>query len=125
MAVLPKSVIKAWKNREDAVVLATVDTKGMPNAIYATCVRLVGEDTLVVADNYFKKTRANIRAGSPGSLLFITKSGDSYQIKGRIEYHTSGPLFDDMKKWNPVKHPGRAAAILRARRVFCGAERLA
>ncbi len=124
MAALPKSVLKSWKNREDAVVLATVDTKGMPNAIYATCVRLVGEDTLVVADNYFKKTRANIRAGSPGSLLFITKGGDSYQIKGRIEYQTSGPLFDDMKKWNPAQHPGRAAAILRVRRVFRGAERL-
>lgn len=124
MAALPKSVIKSWKNREDAVVLSTVDTKGMPNAIYATCVRLVGEDTLVVADNYFKKTRANIRAGSPGSLLFITKGGDSYQIKGRIELQTSGPLFDDMKKWNPAQHPGRAAAILRVRRVFRGAERL-
>ena len=83
------------------------------------------EDAVVVADNYFHKTRANIAAGSQGSLLFITKEGKSYQLKGRFEYHISGPLYDAMKRWNPVKYPGVAATVLRVAEVFCGAERLA
>ena len=106
MKLFPETVQTAWSNRDGPIILATVDSEGQPNAIYAGSVREYGDDSLVVADNYFHKTRANIHAGSKGALLFITKDHKSYQIKGRFEYHTAGPVFDDMKTWNPVKHPG-------------------
>lgn len=125
MTVLPKAVSQAWENREGPIVLATVDTEGNPNVIYATCVRQVSEDTFVVADNFFHKTRANIQSGTKGALLFITKEGKSYQLKGLIEYHSSGPIFDDMKQWNPARLPGHAAAALQVEHVFNGAEELA
>ena len=48
-----------------------MDREGTPNAIYATCVSKFSEDTLVVADNFFNKTRANILAGGKASLLFF------------------------------------------------------
>lgn len=124
MITLPTVVLEAWKNREGPIVLTTVDGEGTPNAIYATCVRLSGDDTLVVADNFFHKTRANIQSGSKGSLLFITKEGKSYQIKGRIEYHSEGPIFDEMKQWNPARLPGHAAVALRVEQVFSGGEQL-
>jgi hypothetical protein len=124
MTPIPETVQKAWANREGPIVLATVDAAGIPNAIYATCVQMHGDDAVVVADNYFHKTRANIAAGSQGSLLFITKEGKSYQLKGRFEYHTSGPIFDVMKQWNPAKHPGVAAAALKVEHIFSGGEQL-
>ena len=124
MPALPEAVSQAWENREGPIVLTTVDAEGNPNAIYATCVSKYREDTLVVADNFFNKTKANILAGSQASLLFITKEGKSYQIKGKIEYHTEGAVFEDMKQWNPAKLPGHAAAALRVEQVFCGAEKL-
>ena len=124
MKNLPESVRTAWANREGPIVLATVDAAGIPNAIYASSVREFGDDTVVVADNYFKKTRANILAGSQGALLFITKERKSYQLKGRFEYHTSGPVFDAMKQWNPAKHPGVAATVLKIEHIFCGGEQL-
>jgi len=121
---LPEDVNKAWENREGPIVLTTVDAEGNPNAIYATCVSKYREDMLVVADNFFNKTKANILAGSQASLLFITKEGKSYQIKGKIEYHIQGAVFDDMKHWNPDKLPGHAAAALKVEQVFSGAEKL-
>ena len=124
MKIFPEIVRTAWADREGPVVLATVDTAGMPNAIYASSVREFGDDIIVIADNYFKKTRANILAGSRGALVFLTKERKSYQLKGRIEYLTSGPIFDAMKQWNPAKHPGVAAAALRVEQVFCGGEQL-
>jgi predicted pyridoxine 5'-phosphate oxidase superfamily flavin-nucleotide-binding protein len=124
MAHLPEIVSQAWENREGPIVLTTVDSEGNPNAIYATCVSKFSEDTLVVADNFFNKTRANILSGSKVSLLFITEEGKSYQIKGLIEYHTEGALFDDMKQWNPTKLPGHAAAALKVEHVFSGGEQL-
>lgn len=124
MAQLPEEVRAAWEKREGPIVLTTVDEKGLPNAIYATCVSMFDEETLVVADNYFNKTRKNLRAGSKGSLLFITPEGKSYQVKGRMEYHTEGAVFQDMKKWNPEKHPGHAAAALTVEEVYSGAKKL-
>ncbi len=122
---MPEAVKEAWGRREGPVVMATTDPEGRPNAIYATCVSLYGDDRLVVADNYFDKTRKKIKAGSKGAALFMTADKTSYQLKGPVEYHTSGPVFDDMKKWNPSTHPGHAAAALVVEEVYSGAKRLA
>ena len=124
MTALPKTVRDAWEDREGPIVLATVNEKGIPNIIYAKCVFAFGDDKLVVADNYFDKTRTNILNGSNGAILFITKEGKAYQVKGKLEYHTEGEIFDDMKKLNPEKHPGHAAAVLNIEEVYSGAEKL-
>ncbi|MFP4393787.1 MAG: pyridoxamine 5'-phosphate oxidase family protein [Anaerolineales bacterium] len=124
MTALPKKVSEAWDNRDGPVILTTANEEGIPNAIYATCVSQFSEDTLVVANNYFCKTLANILAGSKGSMLFMTEEGAAYQIKGSIEYHEEGPIFEDMKAWNPERHPGHGAAALKVEEVYSGAEKL-
>jgi len=124
MAKLPEKVSRAWDDREGPIVFTTVDRDGVPNAIYATCVAKFGEDRLVIADNYFDKTRKNIFSGSRGSVLFITGEGKAYQVKGSIEYHEEGDIFAEMKRWNPAKHPGHAAAVLVVEEVYSGAEKL-
>jgi predicted pyridoxine 5'-phosphate oxidase superfamily flavin-nucleotide-binding protein len=125
MANLPDIVREAWDRREGPVVLVTVDTDGTPNAIYATCVGTFGEDRIVVADNYFDKTRQNILGTGKGALLFITKDGKAYQVKGTVEYHRDGEVFASMKAWNPPQHPGHAAAALRIEQIYSGAKKLA
>jgi hypothetical protein len=87
-------------------------------------VNLHRDERVVVADNYFDKTRSNIKAGSKGAVLFITGDSKAYQLKGTLEYHTSGAVFDDMKDWNPSTHPGHGAAALVVDEVFSGAERI-
>lgn len=125
MVSLPENVRQAWEDREGPVILATVDDAGVPNIIYATCVSTFGDDRLVIADNYFDKTRKNIlKGGKNGSILFMTKDGEAYQIKGTLEYHTEDEIYDHMKTWNPAKHPGHAAAALLIEKVFSGAKQL-
>ncbi len=124
MAIIPEDVVKAWNERKGPVVLTTVDADGVPNTIYVTCVKLLENSAIVVADNYFDKTRKNILAGSKGSALFITDAGKAFQLKGRFEYLKEGPIFDDMKSWNPEKHPGHAATVLKVEEGYSGAEKL-
>ncbi len=124
MPALPEETSKAWENHKGPIILTTVDKQGVPNSIYATCVSKYDEQTLVVANNYFSKTMENISAGSKASILFITSDNTSYQVKGTLEYYTEGPVFDDMKKWNPEKHPGHGAAALKVEAVFKGADKL-
>jgi predicted pyridoxine 5'-phosphate oxidase superfamily flavin-nucleotide-binding protein len=124
MTTIPESILSAWEDREGPVILTTVDSSGMPNSIYVTCVGSFGGNQLVVADNYFNKTRANIKDGSKGSILFMTKPGKAYQVKGSMSYQTEGAVFDDMKCWNPEKHPGNAAAALTIEEAYSGGEKL-
>jgi len=124
MMQLPANVSEAWNSKNGPVVFSTVDEKGIPNAIYATCVSKYDENTILIADNYFHKTKKNIFSGSKGSVLFITKENNAFQLKGSIEYHTNGPLFDDMKKWNSEDLPGHAVAALKVDSVYSGSDRL-
>ncbi len=124
MTALPDSIRQAWEDRDGPVILATVSPDGVPNIIYASCVGAFGEDRLVVADNYFDKTRRNLLGGGKGSLLFRSKDGKAYQVKGTLEYHKDGEIFQHMKTWNPPTHPGHAAAALCIEEVYSGAEKL-
>ena len=124
MPALPQRIIEAWENKEGPIILATVSTEGVPNAIYASCVEMFNNEKLVVADNFFNKTRSNILAGSKGALVFITKEGKSFQVKGTIEYHESGDMFDFMKSWLNPKLPGIAATVINVDEAYSGAEKL-
>jgi len=120
-----KGVLKdAWDRHEGPIVLSTADKQGVPNSIYATNVKLLDDGRIVVADNYFNKTRANIKKGSKGSVLFLTKERKSYQAKGSIEYLTDGPIYEEMRQWVDQKHPRIAAAVVRVDELYSGAEKL-
>ena len=77
MATIPEQVSQAWEKREGPIVLATVDGDGTPNAIWATCVALYGKDRVVIADNYFDKTRRNLQAGCRGADPGRNGSGEA------------------------------------------------
>nr|WP_320120255.1 pyridoxamine 5'-phosphate oxidase family protein [uncultured Marinifilum sp.] len=122
---IPQNIQEAWNNRKGPIVFTTVSENTVPNSIYATCVSLFENNSIIVANNYFDKTIKNINTGSKGVILFITNDDKAYQLKGSIEYYTEGKAFDDMKKWNPERLPGHGAAILKVEEIFSGAEKLA
>jgi predicted pyridoxine 5'-phosphate oxidase superfamily flavin-nucleotide-binding protein len=124
MVTVTDTIQKAWDNRKGPAILATVNPDGVPNIIYVTCVNTYGKNRLVVADNYFNKTRQNLKSGGTGAILFQTTDGKAYQVKGRMEYHTKGKMFTEMKKWNPPQHPGNAVAALCIEEAYAGAKKL-
>ena len=124
MSKLPEIVKTCWNDRDGAIIFTTVDENGLPNSIYATCVSMYEDEMVVIANNYFDKTIKNIKAGCKGSVLFMAKDGKAIQIKGSIKYFQEGPVFDDMKTWNPEKHPGHGAAAVMIEEVYSGAEKI-
>jgi len=126
LTTLPETATQAWESREGPVVLTTVDSNGIPNTIYVTCVKKISDSQIVVADNKMNKTRANAKAGGTVSLLYITAEKKAFQIKGTAQYQTSGAIFDDMKTgWLDKKYPGHAAVVIDIEEVYCGADKLA
>jgi predicted pyridoxine 5'-phosphate oxidase superfamily flavin-nucleotide-binding protein len=119
-----EKLAQAWERREGPAVLATVDVAKRPNVIYVGEIRYAPSEGFIVADNYFHKTRANIRSGTRGAILFLTKDHKSFQVKGLLTYHTEGPIFENLQSWHDPKHPGVAATLLRIEEAYSGAERL-
>ena len=124
MSKLPDILCRAWENREGPVVFTTIDKNDNPNAIYVTTVKMSKEGNIVIADNFFQKTRANIFAGSRGAVLYITKEGKSYQLKGTIEYFKDGEVYEDMMKWADPQYPRVAAALLKVEEAYSGSEKI-
>ena len=124
MAKLPPEIINAWKHREGPVVFTTVSDTGVPNSIYVTCVSLYETERIVIADNYFKKTKENLKHSRKVCILFLTDEKKAYQLTGSFRYVTEGLLFDWMKSWNPVEHPGHAAVVIEVTAAFSGSRQL-
>jgi predicted pyridoxine 5'-phosphate oxidase superfamily flavin-nucleotide-binding protein len=122
--MIPQRVLDAWEDRKPAFVLTTVSSDGVPNSIWAISGGLYDRRYFVVADNYFTKTRANLESGRLATLLFITKDGVGYQIKGTLTYHTEGTFYDFMRTVTPAKYPRRGAAVLHVRKIYCGSEEI-
>ncbi len=125
MTVNHETLKTAWEKRDGPLVLATVDADGTPNAVYVLAVKLLADGRIAIADNKFHKTRANLKRGTRGSLLFMAKDRVTFQTKGRLEYITSGPIYDDMLTWVEARFARVAVAVLHVEHLYSGAEELA
>jgi predicted pyridoxine 5'-phosphate oxidase superfamily flavin-nucleotide-binding protein len=121
MVNMPENVIEHIKANK-TVVLATVSEDGIPNAVPNMFVEVKSPDTILIGDNFFKKTAANLK--KPNSQIAIcswvsTKEG--YQIKGVANYVTSGPNYEAMKqiiKSRSDKLPAKGCVIMNVTEVY-------
>lgn len=114
----------AWPLRIGPAVFTTVDGGGNPNSVYVLSMKLLDDGRILVMDNRFHKTRENIKNGSRGSFLFLAPGHKSYQVKGRLDYFSSGPLFEEFKSEIAPRFARLAAVALHPEEIYCGAERL-
>lgn len=124
MNPLPDTFRTAWKRVQNPLVFSTTDTTGTPNAIFVTCIRKYDDETILIADNYFNKTRENIRRGGKGTVLFITDEKKSFQVKGTVTYHTNGVYRDFMVDCLDEKYPVVGVVKLAIEKIYSGAEQL-
>jgi len=123
MARLPKEVIEAI-DKQDAFPVATCSSEGMPNVVYITYLKVINDETVLIADNYLHKTRQNILQHPKIAFVVRDEKKGSFQVKGSIQRLTSGPLFQEVQNWVPNKHPRKAAVVLQVEEVYNGADRL-
>lgn len=125
MANLTDEFKAAWDNIQAAAAFTTVDKDGNPNTIWVKAMKIIADDKIAISDNYFDKTRANIKSGSKASFLIIDDKRNNFQVKGSIDYHTDGDVYADMKKWNREDLPGVAVAVLNVEEIWSGSKKIA
>ncbi|MBN2456513.1 MAG: pyridoxamine 5'-phosphate oxidase family protein [Sedimentisphaerales bacterium] len=123
MVQLPEAVKKAISQQE-VFPVATSNQDCMPNVVYIKYLKVVDDQTVLIADNFLNKTRDNIL--SNGKITFAVRDDEkgSFQIKGAAERLTEGTLFDEVQKWAPDTLPRVAAIVMNIEEIYNGAEQL-
>jgi len=105
-----------------AFPVATASKDGVPNVVPIGFVELVDDETIWIADNFMKKTLANIKE-NPKISLFVygPETKGCYQIKGDVELKTSGPDFEKMQETvrsKMAKAPAKGLLVVKITDVY-------
>jgi uncharacterized protein len=97
MVSIPKHVQEFLPGKMGWV--ATASKSGEPNVTPKGTVRVLDDQHVVFADLFSLKTRSNLEQNPRVAVTVIDPAtAKGYQIKGKAELLTSGPLFDEMTK---------------------------
>jgi uncharacterized protein len=85
-------------NKVRIAVLATATPDGMPNAVPVGAKKIIDEETILISDQFFGKTLANMKA-NPRIAVTFWDGAEGYQLKGTVIIETSGPRFEETARW--------------------------
>lgn len=97
MAKMSKRVKEIFQKQRD-VVLATASKEGIPNVVVVGAKKIIDDETILISDQYFDKTLANMKE-NPRAAVTVWEKTDGYQIKGSVTIETSGPRFEETARW--------------------------
>ena len=127
MAKIPENVRQAVE-AAGPYPIATASPEGKPNLVYVSFLRILDDETIQVADNFFFKTRQNLDANPALTVTALHPDGGGcFQIKGPVEILTEGAVYDDCVSWvhgRSAKLPAKAAVNLHVDEIYSGAERI-
>lgn len=109
-------------NKQKPIPIATADLDGKPNVVFITFLRIVDDETIHIADNFFNKTRANLSENPQISIVgYDSETNRSFQVKGRVDIVTDGPVYEDVKTWVHAKSkamPMKAAVVMHVEEIY-------
>jgi len=121
MVKMPADVRETLE-KQKPVPIATASKDGIPNVVFVGMLKVLDDETIMIADNFFYKTAANLGENPQISILcYSSETKKSFQIKGKVEVHTSGPVHEEMLKWvhgiNP-KLPGKSTVMVKVDKIY-------
>jgi len=116
-----KSLLEtAAKNSQ--VTVATSSKDCTPNAVPVEWAKLYDDEHILVADNFFQKTRRNIDENPKVSITFwSSKPKDGYQVKGTSRIFTSGKEYEEAVNWVKSQYPKlktKAALLVKVEEIY-------
>jgi predicted pyridoxine 5'-phosphate oxidase superfamily flavin-nucleotide-binding protein len=85
-------------NKVHTVILATTTSDGKPNAVPIGAKRIIDAETILISDQYFNKTLANMKANPRVSVMYW-EGREGYQLKGTVTIEISGQRYEDTARW--------------------------
>ena len=116
---MPAKVRKMFES-EKYFQLVTASPEGVPNACTIGAKYVQDDETIVIVDNYFKKTLENLTV-NPKVALLARIEKVSYQIKGTGRYLNAGAEYEKARDWMKAKgpkYPAKGALYVTVEDVF-------
>lgn len=85
-------------NKVRTVVLSTATGDGVPNAVPVDAKKIIDSETILISDQFFGKTLANMKANPRVSVMYW-QGQEGYQLKGTVTIQTSGPVYEETARW--------------------------
>ena len=85
-------------NKVRTVILATATGDGKPNAVPIGAKKIIDAETILISDQYFDKTLANMKTNPRASVIYW-EGREGYQLKGTVTIETSGQRYEDTARW--------------------------
>lgn len=123
MTKIPKEVMDLLTATDAGKVLATVDSKGIPNAVPVWSIRAVDPETIAFADVFLIHTKENLESTKKAAIVVYKGTAQGYQVKGTFAgFQTSGPIFDGfVKAMAAMKLTPKSVGIIKVDGVFAAA----
>ena len=80
------------------VFLATAAKDGTPNVVPIGAFKVIDDGTLLISDQFFNKTLANMKETKKAALSWWGEKG-GFQIKGTVAFHTDDAIFREDVAW--------------------------
>lgn len=91
MAKMPKECQDLINNAYAAALSTCSD--GIPNVVPVSMKQVIDDETVMVSDQYMKKTLANLKV-NPHAALSAWDNEGGYQVKGTVTYENEGPRYE-------------------------------
>ena len=79
-------------NNAYAAAFSTCSPDGVPNVVPVSMKQAVDDETVMVSDQYLRKTLANLQA-NPRAALSAWDDEGGFQVKGTVTYENEGPRY--------------------------------
>lgn len=118
---IPKNIQEIFE-KDKAVAFSTATLDGNPNICMVAIKKIKDDETILLVDNYFNKTYANIQKNAKGSIL--TKRAEDklwYQLKGTYEYINTGSDYEEIKQWaKSIKDtlPAKGMIVFKVEKIY-------
>ena len=99
---------------------ATAAKDRTPNVVPIAAFKVLDDATLLISDQFFNKTLANMKENPKASLSWWGDKG-GFQIKGTVTIHTDGGIFRQNVAWMKELRPSlmpKGAVVLKITDVY-------
>ena len=121
MVKMPTDVRETLE-KQNPVPISTASPDGVPNVVFVGLMKILDDETIMIADNFFYKTAKNLEENPKISVLcYDSDTKKSFQIKGSVTVHKSGPTYDEMAEWVHSinkKLPAKSAVIVKIEEIY-------
>ena len=102
--------------------VATATADGVPNVVPIGNIKPLDNKTVIIADNYMMKSRANLEKNPKIAFVMHDAAKYPYQFKGTVKIYRSGEYYDEVVKWvketAPLAPKPKAAIIVNIEEIF-------